>query len=173
MARIAIDMDGVMADTSQQYINWYQARFGETIDKNTLMGLPETEGFPAGKDVVRGFLYEKGFFRSKPVIKDSQEVIKALFDKHDVFIVSAAMEFPQSLVEKLEWLQEHYSFIGWERIVFCGSKTIVQADYMIDDHVKNLQYFKGEPLMFTAPHNVNISGYKRVNTWEEVGQLLL
>lgn len=173
MARIAIDMDGVMADTSQQYINWYQARFGEAIDKNTLMGLPETEGFPAGKDVVRGFLYEKGFFRSKPVIKDSQEVIKALFDKHDVFIVSAAMEFPQSLVEKLEWLQEHYPFIGWERIVFCGSKTIVQADYMIDDHVKNLQYFKGEPLMFTAPHNVNISGYKRVNTWEEVGQLLL
>ncbi|WPQ64392.1 5'(3')-deoxyribonucleotidase [Chitinophaga sancti] len=173
MARIAIDMDGVMADTCQQYIDWYAARYGETIDRNSLLGLPETEGFPAGKDVIRGFLYEPGFFRNKPVLKDCQEVVKALFDKHDVFIVSAAMEFPQSLVEKLDWLQEHFPFIGWERIVFCGSKTIVHADYMIDDHVKNLQYFKGEPLMFTAPHNVNISGYKRVNTWEEIGQLLL
>lgn len=173
MARIAIDMDGVMADTCQQYIDWYAARYGETIDINSLMGLPETEGFPAGKDVIRGFLYETGFFRNKPVIKDCQEVVKALFDKHDVFIVSAAMEFPQSLVEKLDWLKEHFPFIGWERIVFCGSKTIVHADYMIDDHVKNLQYFKGEPLMFTAPHNVNISGYKRVNNWQEVGQLLL
>lgn len=173
MARIAIDMDGVMADTSQQYINWYANRYGQTIDINSLVGLPETEGFPAGKDVIRSFLYEPGFFRTKSVIKDCQEVVKALFDKHDVFIVSAAMEFPQSLVEKLDWLKEHFSFIGWERIVFCGSKTIVHADYMIDDHVKNLQSFKGEPLMFTAPHNVNISGYKRVNSWEEVGQILL
>ncbi|RFM35717.1 5' nucleotidase, NT5C type [Chitinophaga silvisoli] len=173
MARIAIDMDGVMADTSQQYINWYANRYGQTIDINSLVGLPETEGFPAGKDVIRSFLYEPGFFRTKPVIKDCQEVVKALFDKHDVFIVSAAMEFPQSLVEKLDWLKEHFPFIGWERIVFCGSKTIVHADYMIDDHVKNLQSFKGEPLMFTAPHNVNISGYKRVNSWEEVGQILL
>ena len=173
MARIAIDMDGVMADTSQQYINWYADRYGVTIGKETLNGLPETEGFPAGKDVIRGFLYEDGFFRTKPLVADSQEIIKALHDKHEVFIVSAAMEFPQSLREKLEWLEEYFPFIGWQNIVFCGSKTIVQADYMIDDHVKNLSTFKGEPLMFTAPHNVNITGYKRVNSWAEVGQLLL
>lgn len=173
MARIAIDMDGVMADTSQQYINWYAQRYGVQIDKAALYGQPETGGFPHGREVIRGFLYEPGFFRTKPVIKDSQEVIKALYDKHEVFIVSAAMEFPQSLPEKIEWLNEFYPFIGWQNIVFCGSKTIVQADYMIDDHVKNLQPFKGEALMFTAPHNVNVTDFKRVNSWEEVGALLL
>lgn len=173
MARIAIDMDGVMADTTQQYINYYAQRYGVTIDKKVLNGQPETDGFPHDKGVIRGFLYEPGFFRNKPVIKDSQEVIKALHDKYEVFIVSAAIEFPNSLTEKLLWLEEFYPFISWQNIVFCGSKTIVHADYMIDDHVKNLQHFKGEGLMFTAPHNILITDYKRVNTWEEVGNLLL
>jgi len=173
MARIAIDMDGVMADTTQQYINYYAQRYGITIDRETLNGHPETDGFPHDKGVIRSFLFEPGFFRNKPVIKDSQEVIRALHDKHEVFIVSAAIEFPNSLNEKLLWLEEHYPFISWQHIVFCGSKTIVQADFMIDDHIKNLQHFKGEALMFTAPHNINVTDYKRVNNWEEVGKLLL
>jgi 5'-nucleotidase len=172
MARIAIDMDGVMADSTQQYINWYAARYGVKVEKSTLLGKPETTGFPL-EGVVRQFLYTPGFFRTKPVIPGSQEVIKALHDKHEVYIVSAAMEFPQSLSEKLAWLEEYFPFISWHNIVFCGYKNIVDADYMIDDHIKNLSAFKGEPLLFTAPHNVNVEGYKRVNTWEEVGELLL
>lgn len=165
-------MDGVMADTTQQYIDWYSARYGVKVDRESLNGKPETTGFPQ-EDVVRGFLYEPGFFRTAPLIAGSQEVIRALHDKHEVFIVSAAMEFPQSLPEKLDWLQEHFPYIGWQNIVFCGSKAIVDADYMIDDHVKNLRSFKGQPLMFTAPHNVYITDYRRVNNWEEVGELLL
>jgi len=173
MARIAIDMDGVMADTTQQTIDWYAQRYGVTIDKDSLMGVPETDGFPHGKEIIRSFLYEPGFFRTKPVIKDSQEVIRALQDKYEVFIVSAAVEFPISIPEKIEWLAEFYPFISWQNMVFCGSKTIVEADYMIDDHVKNLQPFKGQGLMFTAPHNINITDFKRVNSWEEVSKLLL
>ena len=173
MARIAIDMDGVMADTTQQFINYYAKIYGVTVDKETLNGQEETGGFPHDKAIIRSLLYEPGFFRDKPVIKDSQEVIRALHDKHEVFIVSAAIEFPNSLNEKLLWLEEHYPFISWQHIVFCGSKTIVQADFMIDDHIKNLQHFKGEALMFTAPHNINVTDYKRVNNWEEVGKLLL
>lgn len=173
MARIAIDMDGVMADTTQQMIDWYAQRYGVQVDKATLYGLPEATGFPHNREVMRSFLFEPGFFRTKPVIKDSQEVIRALQDKHEVFIVSAAMEFPPSLGEKLEWLGEHFPFISWQNIVFCGSKSIVQADYMIDDHVKNLQPFKGQGLMFTAPHNVHVTDFRRVDTWQEVAGILL
>ncbi|MGF6926883.1 5'(3')-deoxyribonucleotidase [Chitinophaga sp. W2I13] len=80
------------------------------------------------------------------------------------------MEFPLSLAEKHAWLSEHFPFISWKNIVFCGSKTIVEADYMIDDHDKNLSAFKGTPLLFTAPHNLPLTDYKRVNNWEEVAE---
>ncbi|RBL93667.1 5' nucleotidase, NT5C type [Chitinophaga flava] len=171
MARIAIDMDNVMADITTHYLTYYEAAHGIKLDSETLQGVPEGEALPEG--MVRQFLNTPGFFRTAPVMPGSQEVIKALCEKYEVFIVSAAMEFPLSLQEKLEWLNEHYPFISWKNIVFCGSKTIVEADYMIDDHDKNLRYFKGERLLFTAPHNINLTDYKRVNNWEEVAEELL
>jgi 5'(3')-deoxyribonucleotidase len=46
---------------------------------------------------------------------------------------------------------------------------------MIDDHFKNLDFFKGRTLLFTQPHNQNENGkwHERVSTWEEIARLLL
>ena len=92
-----------------------------------------------------------------------------------MFIVSAAMEFPQSLPEKLEWLNEHFNFLHWQQFVFCGSKTIVDADIMIDDHFKNLDQFKGTTILFTQPHNqlIDAGRHKRVDSWKEIASILL
>jgi 5'(3')-deoxyribonucleotidase len=44
---------------------------------------------------------------------------------------------------------------------------------MIDDHIKNLRHFKGKPYLFTSPHNLDITGYDRLNNWEEVAGVFL
>jgi 5'-nucleotidase len=46
---------------------------------------------------------------------------------------------------------------------------------MIDDHFKNLDYFTGETLLFTQPHNqlANPGRHRRVDTWDEIGEILL
>lgn len=165
--RIAIDMDGVMADITAHYIDWYAKRTGELIPVERLNGMPEPTGFPNG-ELIREFLHTPGFFRTAPVMPGSQEVIKALMEEYEVFIVSAAVEFPQSLTEKVAWLNEHFPFISWKHMVFCGLKTIVQADYMIDDYDKNLRYFKGERLLFSQPHNANYTEYERFDNWEQI-----
>ena len=100
------------------------------------------------------------------------EAVKALMADFEVYIVSAAMEFPQSLPEKLEWLKTHFSFISWRNIVFCGDKSIIGTDYMIDDHIRNLDNFNGKCIMFHAFHNINYHHHTRVNNWEEVITLL-
>jgi len=170
--RLIIDMDHVMADITAQYIKWYKDATGVEVERHSLAGKPEAAAFPKPEQIVH-FLHTPGFFRSAGVIPGSREVIEVLNQSFEVFIVSAAMEFPQSLVEKYEWLQEHFPFIGWQQIAFCGSKKPIAGDYMIDDHLKNLDNFNGNKLLFTAPHNINITGYTRVNNWEEVSKLLL
>jgi 5'(3')-deoxyribonucleotidase len=171
MARIIIDMDEVMADTIAQFITWFK-NAGFTVDPASLNGKTVKEMFP-DYELARQFLYTPGFFRNTPLMTDSQKVVEALNSQHEVFIVSAAMEFPQSLFEKYEWLQEHFPFITWQQIAFCGSKQLVNGDYMIDDHLKNLDYFNGEKLLFTSPHNTLVQKYTRVNNWKEVADLLL
>jgi 5'(3')-deoxyribonucleotidase len=167
-------MDHVMADITRNFIRWYKDSTGTEIDRNDLLGKPEDLAFPK-PSLIRDFLHTPGFFRSAPVMPGSQEVLRELNENYDLLIVSAAMEFPQSLIEKYEWLQEHFPFIGWEQIIFCGSKKSISGDFMIDDHFRNLAHFNGEKLLFTATHNIHteINGYTRVNNWEEIKDLLI
>lgn len=167
MKSIAIDMDNVIVDIESQYIDWYYQKFGVAISKEQLMGVPETEGFP-DKEAVRQFLHTPGFFKTANIFPGAKEAIQVLMQSYQVYIVSAAMEFPQSLPEKLEWLQAHLPFISWRHVVFCGDKRIISTDYMIDDYVRNLDTFTGKGLLFTACHNINIGGYTRLNNWSEV-----
>ncbi|GAO41265.1 5' nucleotidase, NT5C type [Flavihumibacter petaseus] len=171
MERIAIDMDGVLADVYAQFSDWHYKVTGIRKRPEDVYGLKEMEAFPD----ARKYVYTPGFFRNAPVIEGSREIMEALNDRYEVFIVSAAMEFPQSLPEKQQWLNEHFPFLTWQQIVFCGSKAIVKADIMIDDHFKNLDLFSGRTLLFDQPHNhlAPDGNHQRVFSWKEVGGFLL
>ncbi|WP_346236357.1 5' nucleotidase, NT5C type [Niabella insulamsoli] len=171
MKRIAVDMDGVLADCFEQFVRYEYAETGVRKTEKDGLGKTEDETF----EHARVYLYQPGFFRGMPVIANSQQVLKKLNDRFEVFIVSAATEFPQSLIEKQEWLNEHFPFITWQQMVFCGSKALIDADVMIDDHFKNLDSFKGRTLLYTQPHNelASTGKHKRVNNWLEIEHLLL
>ncbi|WP_238354595.1 5' nucleotidase, NT5C type [Fulvivirga marina] len=168
---IAIDMDHVIADIEYQMIDWYHKKHGVLVEREALKGLPEGAAFPE-REKVRQLLYEPGFFREARVIPGAQEAVVKLWNDFDIYIVSAAMEFPLSLHEKYEWLKEHFPFIGWKNIIFCGDKSVVDTDFMVDDHLKNLNYCKGRGIMYTASHNMAIDYDVRVNDWSEALQYL-
>ena len=171
MERLAVDMDGVLADVYEQFFQYDEKDFGKRKPLEDVIGVEERKAFP----YINEYVHAKGFFRTAPVVKDSVEALMNLNKNYELFIVSAAMEFPHSLPEKLEWLNEHFSFLSWQQIVFCGSKKIVDADIMIDDHFKNLDLFKGTSLLFTQPHNQlkNVGRHKRVDSWKEIASILL
>ncbi|RWX03491.1 5' nucleotidase, NT5C type [Flavobacterium cerinum] len=168
---IAIDMDGVIADIEPHLIEWYQKETGIITAKETIRGLNEHEAF-SNKGAILKILNSPSFFRTVPVMDKAVETVKALMEEYEIFIVSAAMEFPLSLFEKKEWLSEHFPFISWKNIIFCGDKSIIDTDFMIDDYCKNLDFCKGKPLMFTAYHNVHLNHHQRIDHWNEVPELL-
>lgn len=168
---IAIDMDGVLADVEAQFLKWYERDFGIKMKKEDLVGKTEHTAFPE-EGMIHKFAHTEGFFLDVPVMEGAVEAVKSLSEKFDTYIVSAAMEFPKSLPEKLEWLKINFPFIGWRQIIFCGDKSIISTDYMIDDHIKNLDFFKGKTILFHAFHNVSYNHHERVNNWEEVMEVL-
>lgn len=163
---IAIDMDGVIADTVSNFITWYEKDSGVRLSKEHFIGKAEIDALP--DRAVRKYVYSTGFFRSVPVMEGAQEAVKKLMENFNVYIVSAAMEFPQSLFEKYEWLKENFPYITWQNIIFCGDKSIIGTDYMIDDHVRHLDRCKGKTFMFNAGHNTGIDRHARVNNWKEL-----
>jgi len=168
---VAIDMDNVIADIETNWINLYEQEFGVRVDKNDLLGKPEDFAFPE-PDKARSLLYKPGFFRNAPVMEGAIEALEELQEDFEIYIVSAAMEFPNSLLEKHDWLAEHFPFISWRNIIFCGDKSVIGTDFLIDDHLKNLDFHKGMPILFTAGHNINVTKHIRVNNWIEAVELL-
>ena len=169
--RIAIDMDEVMADALAEHIRRYNAAFGTQLATADLRGRHlENCVPPAHREAVEAML-DASFFADLAVMPDSQEVIRELAARHDVFIVSAAMDVPSSFDAKFRWLQRHFPFIPPAQIVFCGDKGIFDADYLIDDRARHFARFKGRPLLFSAPHNAGESRYPRVDSWKAVREV--
>ncbi len=174
MQRIAIDMDEVMADTMGRYLDLYNADFNLDLTPSYFHGRRIFDVIPE-EHRERAFSYfeQESFFAGIDVMPGSQEVIRALQDRYDVFVSTAAMDVPCSFSAKYHWLQEHFPFIPTSNIVFCGDKSIVAADYLIDDNTRHLANFRGEGVVYTAPHNVAESRFRRVDNWEAVRAMFL
>lgn len=166
MPRIIVDMDGVLADTYVKFIDRYEAAFGRRPAREELLGRKVYD--LDGAADLRNAMHEEGFFRDIAVLPGAVEVMRELYDNFEVYIVSTASEFKHSYKDKREWLEEHFPFIHFSRIVFCGNKSIVHGDYMIDDKVGNLAGFNGTGLLFDALDNHYDTEYQRVLNWEEI-----
>ena len=83
MESIIIDMDEVMADTMGGMINWYRQEghegcidYGKMSDGSWIKGFPEKH-----QSMVKAHLFDPGFFRHLPVMKDCVQVMGQLNKK--------------------------------------------------------------------------------------------
>lgn len=174
MKRIAVDMDEVLADALGEHLARYNRDHGEAITREQLEGKWLWEIVSADRRArLEGYLRSEDFFEDLPVLKDSQEVLARLSQHYEIFIATAAMEFPNSFGPKYRWLRRHFPFIPPTHFVFCGDKSILHADYLIDDTCRHFERFKGQGILFSAPHNATISGFRRVASWREIEELFL
>ncbi|MEO6830272.1 MAG: 5'-3'-deoxyribonucleotidase [Acidobacteriaceae bacterium] len=174
MQRIAVDMDEVIADALGELLARYNRQQNAHVTKHDLRGqwlwqvLP-----PGGQRLIESYLQSGDFFEDLPVIPDSQDVLRRIAERHEVFIATAAMAFPNSFSSKFRWLRRHFPFLSPHNFVFCGDKSILQADYLIDDMPHNLASFRGEGILFTSPHNIGNHDYRRADNWQQLADIFL
>lgn len=169
MQRICIDMDEVLADTLTEHLRRYNEHYGENITVSDLYGKGLWDVVSHDRqEQLRAFLDESTFFGDLPLMPDAQKVVRDLAGRFEIFIATAAMTVPNSFTPKYRWLQRHFSFLPPTHYVFCGDKSILHADFLIDDMPRNLMRFKGTGLLFSAPHNLTSEGFTRVENWQEI-----
>ena len=197
LKRICVDMDEVIADTVAEHLVRYNRDYSGNITKEDLRGkwiwdVVAIDRHPRLDEYLRS----DDFFDVLDVMPDAQRVLKKLQQRFEVFIASAAMEVPTSFNAKYRWLERHFPTIPATHIVFCGDKSILRADYLIDDNPRQLRRFedfygwehpghkKGEPkgeksgtiregILYDAPHNAAVTGFRRVHNWLEIESLFL
>lgn len=171
---ICVDMDEVIADALGEHILRYNRDFQERLTVGDLHGRWIWDFVPPDRlGVLERYMRTDDFFSNLPVMPHAQRVLERLQERYEVYIATAAMEIPTSFTAKFEWLKQHFPFIRPSHVVFCGDKGILQGDYLIDDNPRQLRRFRGEGILYTAPANVFVSGFRRVNDWMAVEKLFL
>ncbi|MEZ4902824.1 MAG: 5'(3')-deoxyribonucleotidase [Spirosomataceae bacterium] len=172
--RLILDQDDVLANTHGKLAQIVLKDFGTALTHEILHQGPFQEVLsPTDQKKLYKLIHQPGFFTDIAVIEGAQAAVLELSKKYEIFVATAAMEFPNSFREKYDWLKQHFDFIPWSNIVFCGDKSILSGDYLIDDMPRNLKTFKGTGLLFNAPHNLQETAYERVMNWEEIITRLL
>jgi 5'(3')-deoxyribonucleotidase len=167
-------MDEVMADALGEHLLRYNRHYGEQITIGDLEGKWLWEIVATDRhEVLDAYMRSEDFFEAMAVMPESQRVMRRLQKNYEVFIATAAMEVPTSFQQKYRWLAKHFPFIPPSHIVYCGDKSILRADYLIDDNPRQLRRFAGEGILYSSPHNAGVKGYKRVKDWLEVEELFL
>ncbi|TDB67143.1 5' nucleotidase, NT5C type [Arundinibacter roseus] len=174
MVRITLDMDDVLADTYGKLVdfaltdfNTYHSR--EDFYTKSLKELLHPRQYK--KLLTR--MQQPGFFKDLALKTDAKPVVQNLSNYYELFIVSTAMDFPHSFSEKFTWIQTHFPTFPKKNIVFCGDKSILTTDYLIDNQPHTPIKFTGKHIHFCTPATRTTNTAPRVANWAEIADLFL
>ena len=183
---IAVDMDEVIADALGEHLTRYNRDFPKDfpspLTPTDLRGRWLWDAVPPARQQAHAnYMLSDDFFAVLGVMPEAQRVLERLQHRYDIFIATAAMEVPSSFTAKFNWLAQHFPFIPTSRIVFCGDKSILHADFLIDDNPRQLRLFQQsrngdssrEGILFTSPANAFVTGFRRVDNWLDVEKMFL
>ncbi len=174
MQKIALDMDDVLANTHEKLVDIVLNEFNTRHSREDFFqhSFEELLQYKQMERLTK-ILNRPGFFASIEVKEDAVETVSALSKYYEIFVASAAMEFNNSFRDKFDWLDLYFPFIPWTHRIFCGDKSILHTDFLIDDNMYNIRAFKGDGILFSAPHNLKENHSRRANTWKDIQELFL
>lgn len=172
---LAIDVDGVVADTMVAILHRYNRDYDDrlTLEDIKAYGVEKFVKPQCGSNIYRYF-EDANLYNSIFPIVDSHYGITSLrlMGHHRVVFVTTPS--PGTNGKKLAWLK-FYGFLRHDvDYVECHDKSLIRADVMVDDKISNLAGFTGERIIFTQPWNKqdSVTNSYRANGWPDVIQIV-
>lgn len=140
MARILVDMDGVMCNTLPSWFEVINKEYGLDKKPEDLTEWELTSVYPDIRpEKLVSYLAEPGFFRHLPVLDNCQAVLQTFVEQgHDVVIVTARN---YSFEDSRNWIKDHFPFLERDALIYCKRKYLVNGDILIDDKLQNIDEF--------------------------------
>jgi 5'(3')-deoxyribonucleotidase len=189
--RIAVDIDGVLADYHSPFVRFYNARNRTNFNVDDLLGYDFWRAFKTSEEeserAIRDFFFSEGFEGINP-IKDSQNSTWLLSQKNTLAIITARPDYVKE--RTLKWTDRYFPRIFSDvhftsqfggngsrkkKYDFCldyNYELIIEdvAEYANDCAEKGVKSF-----LMNRPWNRNFSLHplvQRVNDWSEILQIL-
>jgi len=171
---LAIDMDEVIADSISLLIKQYNKEHQANLSKELLWGKTIYDCLPESHiALMKAYQNSADFYQRVSLVEGAKEGIAILAKQYDIYILSAALEFPNSLAARCAFIEQHFPELSWKKVIFSANKPLIKADFIVDDMVENLKGFGDRGFLFTAYHNANVEYPYRVSSWNECVEKLI
>ena len=161
--KIAVDIDGVLADQVGAVLKVIEKKYGLKYLKSDVNRTHWTfSGIELRSEIAR-LLADPEYTLSVPLIEGSQKGIGQLVADHDVCVVTARR--PNAEDATKQWLSIHFPCLTEYYRTKTGTKHNVSSDVLIDDLDMNIvEFVKSDPnrhgILFVHPWSINGTGIK-------------
>lgn len=175
--RVAVDIDGVLADQVTLILAKLNIKYGLRLTKNDIIQWDQKIKDTNIKYEIETALLDKNFVLSLPIIPGSERGMGFLYNNHYVIVATARPTETEEATRT--WVSNHFKFHD-----FCNTKgkqkDCVLSNILIDDYIPNIKHFalrKGIGLLFSQPWNQERDELEKLieenkvfccNNWEDV-----
>lgn len=144
--RIAVDVDGCVADLAQSLVKRYNIDFNDNII-NYYDSYWFEQCVKADSNYFNSLMHEQFTFLNIIPIQPMIDMIKKLHrDGWEIIFCTTPIKNKYCKHEKLQWLERYFGDIEYS-IMFTNNKNMVDADIMIDDDLRHLKLAQQHPRM--------------------------
>jgi len=153
--RIAIDVDGVLADQVKSILVRLNAKYGrQWTHEDVKKWDQEFEDTDIEKEINKALL-EKNYILEMETLPGAREAVATLSQRHWIMIASARPAETKEFT--LRWLRKHFDN-NFKKFINTGNtvKADLDADALIDDNLDNISAFtsnKGVGILYSQPWN--------------------
>lgn len=174
MKRILVDVDAVIADLMPVWLSLYNIDYDDKLEAKDIFkwGIHEIVKPECGSSIFSYLERPDLYDNVKPIDGAISSIRWLRQHSYDVrFVTSGGFE------SKIRWLGRQGFLMGENYfyspdLVVAHDKSIINADIMIDDNVKNCENFKGKSILFAQPWNEGSNTWFRADGWADVIQYL-
>ena len=153
---IVLDMDDILTQTNQQWLDWYNRDYGDDRTLEDIKGWNTHYWVrpDCGQEIYK-YLNSTGFYRTMKPVDWAIGGVRELFDKgHDVVIATASpINSYTAVEEKKEWIREYLPEFDLKNFMVCHRKDLLRGQVIFDDGAHNCQDFRGISVCLNRPWN--------------------
>jgi len=121
--------------------------------------------------IARKFLFHcKKYWETIPFEDGAIDVLRNLYLKHDVYIVTSAFlsKSEECIVAKWNFIKKYLPWFDLKKLMYSHAKWKLKGDLFIEDNWSQIEEFEGSRMLFNRPYNKEEKPDIRVYNWLDI-----
>ena len=163
---VALDVDDVVLDLLPSWLRCYNRDYDDNLIKDKITEWDISKFVkPIAKKAIYYYVDKEEIYKTAMPVENALKGMN-LIKEYGYRIIYVTANNPYN--SKFDWLFKNKFLDDYKDFVSAYDKSLILADYLIDDKYDNVINFKGKGILFDQPWNKDSAYHNRVKNWDDI-----